>query len=213
MQFDVSFVVPMPPEQAWPLLLDVRRIAPCLPGAELTDVLGDNRYKGRARVKVGPIELSFAGEAELRDIDNQAHTASVVARGAEGKGRGNAAATVRFQLSPDAAGTKVVAITDLQLVGAVAQYGRGAGLIKEIANQLTQQFARNLQASIAAEQSAAPAPTAESAPASATMPNAAAAPPPPPAAIMPPPPVQAVSGLSLVWAALRAMVARWFGRG
>ncbi len=209
MQFDVSFVVPMPPEQAWPLLLDVRRIAPCLPGAELTDVLGDNRYKGRAKVKVGPIELSFAGEAELRDIDNQAHTASVVARGAEGKGRGNASATVRFQLSPDAAGTKVVAITDLQLVGAVAQYGRGAGLIKEIANQLTQQFARNLQASIAAEQSAAPVPAAEPAPASAAMPGAA----PPPVAAMPPPPVQAVSGLSLVWAALRAMVARWFGRG
>lgn len=212
MQFDVSFVVPMPPEQAWPLLLDVRRIAPCLPGAELTDVLGDNRYKGRARVKVGPIELSFAGEAELRDIDDQAHTASVVARGAEGKGRGNASATVRFQLSPDAAGTKVVAITDLQLVGAVAQYGRGAGLIKEIANQLTQQFARNLQASIAAEQSAVPAPAEESAPESTAMPNTDSAHPPPVAA-MPPPPVQAVSGLSLVWAALRAMVARWFGRG
>ncbi len=206
MQFDVSFTVPMPPEQAWPLLLDVRRIAPCLPGAELTDVLGENRYKGRARVKVGPIELSFAGEAELRDIDHAAHTAMVVARGAEGKGRGNAAANVQFKLEPDAGGTKVIAVTDLQLVGAVAQYGRGAGLIKEIANQLTQQFARNLQAAIAAEQqNAAPlVARAEADPAAAI-----AAPSAIPAA-MPAP--QAVSGISLLWAALRAMLARWFGR-
>lgn len=202
MQFDVSFTVPMPPAQAWPLLLDVRRIAPCLPGAELTDVLGENRYKGRARVKVGPIELSFAGEAELRDIDNEARTAVVVAKGAEGKGRGNASANVRFQLAPEGDGTRVTAITDLQLVGAVAQYGRGAGLIKEIANQLTQQFARNLQAAIAAEQ---PAATTQDAPNAAAEPTAATAPATPPSA-------QAVSGLSLLWAALRAMLARWFGR-
>lgn len=206
MQFDVSFTVPMPPEQAWPLLLDVRRIAPCLPGAELTDVLGENRYKGRARVKVGPIELSFAGEAELRDIDHAARTAMVVARGAEGKGRGNAAANVQFKLEPDAGGTKVIAVTDLQLVGAVAQYGRGAGLIKEIANQLTQQFARNLQAAIATEQQNAAPLVAR---AEADQASAIAAPTAIPAA-MPAP--QAVSGISLLWAALRAMLARWFGR-
>lgn len=197
MQFENSFEVPASIDAAWPLLLDVRKIAPCLPGAELTEVLGDNRYKGRARVKVGPIELAFSGEAELRDVDDASHTARVVARGTEGKGRGNASATVVFRLeAAGASSTRVTAVTDLQLVGAVAQYGRGVGLIREIANQLTAQFAQNLRGMIAASDTAPAEGNA-----TGGQPASAAAPAP-----------QAISGLALLWAALTAMVARWLGR-
>lgn len=150
MKFDNSFVVPIPPAEAWPLLLDVPVIAPCLPGAEITETLGERRYRGRAAVKVGPVQLGFDGEAEILAVDDAAMTARVVAKGAEKRGRGNASATVDFALLPDVAGSRVLVVTELNLVGAVAQYGRGAGLIKEIANQLIDQFAGNLESLIRA---------------------------------------------------------------
>jgi uncharacterized protein len=148
MKIDNSFVVPLPVEQAWPLLLDVPAIAPCLPGAELTDVLGSQRYRGRALLKVGPVQLTFEGEAEIVDIDDAGKTARVVAKGSDNKGRGNAAATVMFALAEHADGARVDITTDLNLVGAVAQYGRGAGLLKAIADQLIGQFADNLRTAL-----------------------------------------------------------------
>ena len=150
MKIDVSFSVPVPPQQAWPLLLDVPRIVPCLPGASLTADLGDNRYKGQATVKVGPVQLTFAGEAQITDIDDTAHTARVIAKGADAKGRGSASATADFALKAEGEGTLITVVTDLQLVGAVAQYGRAQGLIKEIANQIVEQFAANLRSDILA---------------------------------------------------------------
>ena len=150
MKIDVSFSVPVPPQQAWPLLLDVPRIVPCLPGASLTADLGDNRYKGQATVKVGPVQLTFAGEAQITDIDDAAHTARVIAKGADAKGRGSASATADFALVAEGEGTLITVVTDLQLVGAVAQYGRAQGLIKEIANQIVEQFAANLRSDILA---------------------------------------------------------------
>src|SRR4051794_16720197 len=145
MKIETDFSVPVPPAKAWPLLLDVPRIAPCLPGASLTDDLGDRRYRGQATVKVGPVQLQFGGEAQITDIDEAARKARVTAKGADTKGRGNASANVDFALVADGDGTRVHVITDLQLVGAVAQYGRAAGLLKEIANQLVKQFADNLR--------------------------------------------------------------------
>jgi len=150
MKIDVSFSVPVPPQQAWPLLLDVPRIVPCLPGASLTADLGDNRYKGQATVKVGPVQLTFAGEAQIADIDPVAHTARVIAKGADAKGRGSASATADFALVAEGEGTLITVVTDLQLVGAVAQYGRAQGLIKEIASQIVEQFAANLRSDILA---------------------------------------------------------------
>jgi carbon monoxide dehydrogenase subunit G len=150
MKIDVSFSVPLPVQQAWPLLLDVPRIVPCLPGASLTADLGDNRYKGQATVKVGPVQLTFAGEALITDIDTVAHKARVIAKGSDAKGRGSASATADFELVPDGEGTIITVVTDLQLVGAVAQYGRAQGLIKEIANQIVEQFATNLRGDILA---------------------------------------------------------------
>jgi carbon monoxide dehydrogenase subunit G len=145
MKFDNSFVVPIAPAQTWPLLLDVPTIAPCLPGAEITEVRGPRQFRGRAAVKVGPVQLAFDGEAEIVAVDDPAMTACVMAKGTDKKGRGSASATVTFTLVPDPAGTRVTVVTELSLVGTIAQYGRGVGLMHDIADQLIGQFAANLE--------------------------------------------------------------------
>ena len=146
------FVVPAPVEQAWAMLTDVPRIAPCLPGAELTDVVADT-YKGQARVRIGPMQLVFKGEARLAHADAQARVSRMSIRGADTKGRGNVQSEMTFALTPEGDATRVDVVTELTLSGSVAQYGRGAGLIKELCNQYTAQFAANLAAQI---QSGAP---------------------------------------------------------
>jgi carbon monoxide dehydrogenase subunit G len=144
MRIDNSFFVAVPPERAWQTLLDVPKIAPCLPGARLTEVLDGDRYKGEAAVKLGPVQLQFGGEAQLSAVNLAARTARVTAKGADRKGRGNATAVINFRLSADGAGTRINVGTDLTLTGSIAQYGRASGLIKEIANELVNQFAANL---------------------------------------------------------------------
>lgn len=220
MKIETSFTVPVPPASAWPLLLDVPRIAPCLPGASLTEDLGERRYKGLAAVKVGPVQLQFAGQAQITDVDEAARTARVIAKGADQKGRGNASATVDFALSQEGDGTRVDVVTDLNLVGAVAQYGRASGLLKEIANQIVRQFATNLRQEIERAGPAAPGPAEASTTASPAAPAAATAPPPdaapgPVAAPTraPPAPAAPVSAVAVLWAAVKAMVGRWFQRG
>jgi carbon monoxide dehydrogenase subunit G len=198
MQIETSFAVPAPVDRAWDLLIDVPRIVPCMPGAALTQVIDDRTFRGTASVKIGPMALSFAGEAKIEEQDAATRTVKVAGRGADTKGRGGAQATLRFVLVPDGATTRVDITTDLQLNGAVAQYGRGAGLIKEIANQLVGQFAENLKRQVGA----APAPAAEE----PTAPPAAA--PVVPLA----PAATPISGLALLVAALKAMVLRWVGR-
>jgi carbon monoxide dehydrogenase subunit G len=186
-KFDSSFIVPLPAEQAWPLLLDVPSIAPCLPGAELTEILGQQHYGGRALVKVGPVQLSFEGEAQILDIDHAGKRARVVAKGADKKGRGHASAIVDFALSEHPDGARVTITTDLNLVGAVAQYGRGEGLLKAIADQLIGQFARNLEATLRG-------PTADH---TQQQPNGA----------------KPISGLRLVGGALRGMASKKISGG
>jgi carbon monoxide dehydrogenase subunit G len=154
MQFQNTFTVPLSPDEAWRVLMDVERIAPCMPGAELTEVIDRTNFKGRISVRLGPVALTFAGVVKLEDLDEAAHTATIKAQGSDSKGRGGAQAVASFQLQPVPEGTKVVVDTDLVLSGAVAQYGRGAGIIQATANQLIQQFAACLKA----ELSASPAP-------------------------------------------------------
>src|SRR5262245_13993044 len=125
MEFDNSFEVPLPPAQAWKVLLDIERIAPCMPGAELTEVLGNNSYKGRINVKLGPVALTFAGTVKFEEIDEANRTARVSAQGTDAKGRGGANAASMFRLEPAGSGTKVLVHSNLTLSGAVAQYGRG----------------------------------------------------------------------------------------
>src|SRR5580693_10511363 len=93
MEFDNSFDVPLPPAQAWALLMDIPRIAPCMPGAELTEILDPQNYKGKIAVRLGPVALTFAGRVEFDQIDTASHTARVKAQGSDAKGRGGANAT------------------------------------------------------------------------------------------------------------------------
>jgi carbon monoxide dehydrogenase subunit G len=189
MKFDNHFEVPLPPAEAWALLLDVRRIAPCMPGAELTEVLDARSFKGKVAVKLGPVALSFAGTARFEELDEAALSARVKAQGTDQKGRGGANALLHFALAAVPGGTRVDIATDLTLSGAVAQYGRGAGIIQAVAAELIGQFAEALRAMIA-----------QDAPATTTM--AAAAP-----AAAP------IGGLGLLWRALLGWLRSLFGRG
>jgi carbon monoxide dehydrogenase subunit G len=160
MIFDSSFEVPLPPERAWPILLDIPRIASCVPGARLTETLDDHTYKGEIDVRLGPVALTFGGTVRFEQVDAAAYRARVKAAGTDAKGRGGANATAAFALEAVPAGTMVKIRTDLTLSGAVGQYGRGAGMIEAVASQLTRQFAQALRAQIEAESVAAPVPTA-----------------------------------------------------
>ena len=173
MEFDNSFEVPLPPAQAWPVLTDVRRVAPCMPGAELTEIVDDRTYKGKVAVRLGPVSLSFAGVVTFEELDNANYRARLKAQGSDAKGRGGANATASFRLEPAASGSKVLVHTDLLLSGAVAQYGRGVGVIQATAGQIMNQFAANLKAQLARPTSGTATPAREQMP-----PSSAEAPPP-----------------------------------
>jgi uncharacterized protein len=144
MEFDNSFEVPLPPREAWKLLLDIERVAPCMPGAELTEVVDQKTYKGRIGVRLGPVALTFAGIVRFDEIDDLNHKARISAQGTDAKGRGGANAVSIFRLEPAGSGSKVLVHTNLMLSGAVAQYGRGVGIIQATAAQLMNQFAKCL---------------------------------------------------------------------
>jgi uncharacterized protein len=191
MEFDNSFEVPLPPAEAWKVLLDIEGIAPCMPGAELSEVLGENSYKGKINVRLGPVALTFAGVVKVEDIDNDKHTARVAAQGTDAKGRGGAQAASVFRLEPAGSGCKVLVHTNLNLSGAVAQYGRGVGIIQATATQLMNQFAKNLKEKLAPGR----------APAAPVAPSAAAPPSQPPPVARPAAsasPAKPIAGFSLL---------------
>lgn len=187
MEFDNSFEVPLPPDQAWPILMDVARIAPCMPGAELTEITDARNYKGKISVRLGPVSLAFAGKVQLDDVDDAARSARVTAQGSDAKGRGAANAAATFKVEPKNDGSIVLIHTDLMLSGAVAQYGRGVGMIQATAAQIIGQFAANLRAQLAQPLPAASTTAAPSEPGTVG--------PLPPAA-------EPISGLSLMTRAL-----------
>jgi uncharacterized protein len=200
MEFDNSFEVPLPIGDAWALLMDIRRIAPCMPGAALTDVVDERTYKGKIGVRLGPVALTFAGTVKFEEIDDANRTARVAAQGSDAKGRGAANAVASFRLEPTGGGTKVLVRTNLTLSGAVAQYGRGVGIIQMTAAQIITQFANNLKAQLAKEGAATTAAPSEAQPVSsasapeAPAPQSAAPPLRPPA---PYPPFPGSAGVSL----------------
>jgi carbon monoxide dehydrogenase subunit G len=159
MQFSNAFEVSLPPAAAWKMLMDIPKIAPCMPGAELTEVVDSDTYKGKVAVRMGPVVLAFAGTAKFEERDDVAHTARVKAQGSDAKGRGGANALVNFRLEPSGGGSKVTIDTDLNLSGSVAQYARGAAMIQTIAAQLIGQFSKSLEKQVAqsAQSAAAPA--------------------------------------------------------
>lgn len=213
MQFTNEFDVSLPPAQAWPVLMDIERIVPCMPGAELVEIIDEKTFKGKVAVKLGPVALVFVCNAAFEEVDNDAHKARIKASGSDSKGRGNANTVIEFRLQPSAKGSRVIIDTDLTLSGAVAQYGRGVGMIQTVANQIISQFSKNLEAQISAgraEEAAAPAPAA-AAPAQNGEAPAATPTPAPAARRPPPPPAKPISGFSLILSSLWAMVRGWFG--
>jgi uncharacterized protein len=150
MEFDNTLDVPLPPADAWAVLLDIERIATCIPGAELAGVVDERTFKGKVAVRIGPVALSLVGQARLEEIYPAGHRVSVKAQGSDPKGRGSTEAMIRFHLEPIEAGTRVVIHSDVKLAGAIAQYGRGSGMIQSVASQLIGQFGDNLKARIAA---------------------------------------------------------------
>src|SRR5436309_10456704 len=121
MKIDSEFTVKAPIAVVWGFLLDVERIAPCMPGAQLTEIVDDHTWKGKTSIKVGPVALSFAGTVEMKERDDSAHRAVLVAQGMEQRGKGAASASVVSYLQEVDGGTKVVMETDLTISGAVAQ--------------------------------------------------------------------------------------------
>src|SRR5215831_8587454 len=164
MEFDNSFEVSLPPAEAWKVLLDIKRVAPCMPGAELSEVIDANTYKGKINVRLGPVALTFAGLVKFEHIDAASYTARVTAQGTDAKGRGGANATSVFRLEPATGGSKVLVHTDLALSGAVAQYGRGVGIIQATAAQIMNQFATRLKDNLAQDSITAPSAPASAAP-------------------------------------------------
>jgi len=154
MDLNHEFVVNVPVAEAWAILTDLERIAPCLPGAQLTEVEGDT-YRGQVKIKVGPILAQFKGQASFVSRDDVAHKATLKGEGRDTTGKGNASAMITAELtSVTPTSTKCTVHTDLSISGKVAQFGRGA--LADVSDKLLAQFSENLNQLI----SAAPAPSA-----------------------------------------------------
>ena len=138
-----DFEVAEPVDKVWKFFDDIPQVASCLPGAELTKDLGDDKYEGRVAIRMGPVRMQFTGTADITERDDAAKRIVVHAAGADEKGRGQAAMIVGATLSPKGRGTKVAVTQDLQLSGAAAQYGRG--MISDVSAILMRDFATNMQ--------------------------------------------------------------------
>jgi carbon monoxide dehydrogenase subunit G len=151
-----EFTVNVPIDEAWRVLTDLERIAPCLPGAQLTEVEGET-YRGQVKIKVGPILAQFKGQASFVSRDDVAHTATLKGEGRDTTGKGNASAMITAELTAiDANSTRCVVNTDLSISGKVAQFGRGA--LADVSDKLLAQFVENLNQLIASSPAVAPTP-------------------------------------------------------
>lgn len=199
MLIENEFTVVAPIDFLWSYLLDVEKIAPCMPGAELTEVVDDRNWKGKLNAKFGPVSLSFAGTVTVQDRDDVAHRIVLAARGMEQKGKGAANAKVTSWLEPGSSegATTVKMQADITLTGPAAQLSRG--LLPEISKKLTQTFADCLQESMAAEQT-----TREGTADASTESGDASAPTKPPVVAKP------VGGIGLGLAAIWSIIAGFF---
>ena len=143
MQIENSFTVSQSVDALWMFLLDVERVAPCMPRAELTEMVNDHTWKGKVNVKLGPVSLAFAGTVTIDERDDEAHRVVLSAKGMEQRGKGAANAKVTSWLEPTGADTTVRMTSDLTLSGAVAQLSRG--LLPEVSKHLTKEFADCLE--------------------------------------------------------------------
>jgi len=154
MEINDSFRVDLPVEDTWRVLMDIERIAPCLPGAQLQEIAGEE-FRGVVKVKVGPITAQYKGKATFVSQDEETHVAVLRAEGRETRGQGNANATITATLTPVEDGTAVSVVTDLTITGRVAQFGRG--VLAEVSAKLLDQFVENLETTVLVDKAAAPA--------------------------------------------------------
>jgi carbon monoxide dehydrogenase subunit G len=204
MKLDQSFEVAAPVDAVWEALLDVPRVAPCLPGAEIGESAEDGTYSGTFSVKLGPATAAYRGTIKIEEADAATHTATMRATGTDKRGQGGAKATIVSRLAAtDGGATRVDVSTDYAITGRLAAFGR-SGLIQDVSNRLLREFADCLQSTLAAERPAD----------EATMPPVGGAgvpvtPSPAPAA---PPKAKPISGFALVLGVLRDRLRKLFGR-
>jgi carbon monoxide dehydrogenase subunit G len=230
-KLEQSFEVSAPIEQVWTALIDLEKVAPCLPGAAITDHDEDGTYHGTFQVKLGPTSANYRGTVKIESADAATHTATLGAKGTDKRGQGGATATIVNSLHEIEGGTRVDAVTDFTITGRLASFGRG-GMIKDISNRLLRDFAACLQQRLAGEPSGEMSPEEAAASAGADVSGKSpaevsgkspaevsgeSAPPPSPAT---PPPVGTVpasappvKGFSLVLSVLWERIRGLFRRG
>jgi carbon monoxide dehydrogenase subunit G len=189
MKLEHEFQVAAPAETVWELLLDLERVAACLPGGEVTEKIDDRSYRANVNVKLGPMQLAYRGEIAIVEADEAARRTVLEAKANEARGQGTARATITTVLTAQDDGTRAAVTTDLQLTGRVAQMGRG--IVEDVSNRLMRQFAECLSQHAAAD--VRPAGAAAGAPSTPTE-------------------AKPIGALSLVLAALLSRLRRLFGR-
>lgn len=193
--FENTFILETDRQKAWALLLDIEKVAECMPGMELLDRSDDRTFRATVALKVGPLLLKFRGDGELYDVDSEAFVSKLRAKGSDEKGRGGFHVEMSFALTSAEAGrTNVRVTTALSLTGSIAQYGRASGLVREIAGNLTETFSKNMAGLVRDLNSgfvdgqagtvAAQSPTQKS-----------------------------ISVIDVLWSLIKARVRRWFGMG
>jgi uncharacterized protein len=192
-----AFSVPLPPPDAWQVLMDIERIARCVPGAEVLETVDDRTYKGRISVRLGPVHLAFNGKVAFVEIDETQHYAKLNASGTDASGRGGAQANTVFRLVANGEETEVQLDTDLQLSGSVAQYGRASGMIADVAGQIVDEFAECLRKQL---DRPPPKPDPETIQSGAD-----------PLAPANEAPARPMSGIAIAWSVLLRRVRRWLG--
>ncbi len=213
MKLEQTFEVDAPLERVWEALIHVDQVAPCLPGATITEAGEDGVYEGTFSAKVGPASVSFKGTLKMEEVDETTHTAKMLANGSNRRGQGGAKATIVSKVSPgDGGGTKVDIDTDYSITGPLARLGRG-GMIEDVGNRLLREFAACLEQRLAHDQAVEEtAPPAEAAAAVGEekayshTPDAPKVPPPPP------PQAKPIGGFSLFLGVLRDRLKRLFKR-
>ena len=159
MKLEQSFTVEAPVADVWSALIDVERVAPCLPGAEITEAGDDGSYSGSFTVKLGPTTAAYRGTLKLESIDEASRTATMSAKGTDKRGQGGATATIVSTMREEGAATTVDVVTDFTITGRLARFGR-SGMIEDISKRLLRDFASCLQATLADEQASAAEPAA-----------------------------------------------------
>jgi uncharacterized protein len=220
MKLEQTFEVQAPLAQVWAALNDLERVAPCLPGAEITSHDEDGTYHGTFKVKLGPMTAAYNGTIRIEDVDEAAHRATLKARGTDKRGQGGASATIVNTLSEHDGGTRVEAVTDFTITGRLAQFGRG-GMMEDVSNRLLRDFATCLSTRLAEPAAAkaevpsgAEVAAGDAAPEQVAAAGTTPASTPPPVATPPPtaPAAQPLKGGSLFFSVLWERIKRLFGR-